>query len=57
MFIQDTTIQLNHTEIYIIDKIMNIGQGFHLKPVATEIRCLHFTLPPATFCVSRIKNA
>ena len=33
-----------------------ITQGFHLKPVATEIRHLHFTLPPATFYVSRIKK-
>jgi hypothetical protein len=33
-----------------------ITQGFHLKPVATEIQRLHFTLPPATFYVSRIKK-
>ena len=31
-------------------------QGCHLKPVAAEIRRLHFTLPPATFYVSRIKK-
>jgi len=34
-----------------------MDQGFHLKPVAAEIRRLHFTLPPATFYASRIKNA
>ena len=34
-----------------------MDQSFHLKPVAAEIRRLHFTLPPATFYVSRIKNA
>jgi hypothetical protein len=33
-----------------------ITQGFHLKPVTTEIWRLHFTLPPATFYVSRIKK-
>jgi hypothetical protein len=31
-------------------------QGFHLKPVDTEIQRLHFTLSPATFYVSWIKN-
>jgi hypothetical protein len=39
------TVQLKHW-----------GQGFHLNPVADEIRRLHFTLPPATFYVSRIKK-
>ena len=33
-----------------------VKQGFHLKPVAAEIRRLHFTLPQATFYVSRIKK-
>jgi hypothetical protein len=33
-----------------------LKQGFHLKSVAAEIRCLLFTLPPPTFYVSRIKK-
>ena len=28
-----------------------LSQGFHLKPVAAEIRRLLFTLPPTTFYV------
>jgi hypothetical protein len=31
--------------------------GLSFEPVATEIRHLHFTRPPATFYLSRIKNA
>jgi hypothetical protein len=42
--------------IFITSICTNCNQGFHLKPVAAEIRRLHFTLPPATFYVSRIKN-
>ena len=42
--------------VYLVENQQIPTQGFHLKPVAAEIRHLHSTLPPATFYVSRIKN-
>ena len=42
--------------VYLVENQQIPTQGFHLKPVAAEIRRLHFTLPPGTFYISRIKN-